>query len=487
MRLSSRASITLRLTALFATVSTVVLLVLGYLIAGAVEQHFEEQDMEILSGKLELTRHALEKVRSQQELVSIPQLLDDSLVGHHGLAVVVAAPDGQTLFATSGAEFPQALLDKPVRADARPIVWKTRNGTPFRGISALAATGISGAPPAIVGVATDISHHEHFMRSFRVTLWSFVVLAALLSGFLGWIAVRRGLSPLHTIRRDAAGITAHRLDARLALQSAPAELADLVATLNAMLERLEESFRRLSDFSSDLAHELRTPVSNLLTQTQVTLVKPRTPEEYQDVLASNVEEFERLSRMIADMLFIAKADEGQIVPSREPLALGRIAEELVDFYRLVAEEKGIALSTSGDGRMVGDSLMIRRALSNLLSNAIRHTANGGRVTVAVESCAAGVRMVVANTGETVPAEHLSRLFDRFYRVDPSRHRDGSHFGLGLAIVKSIAEAHGGEVAVASADGVTSFVLMIPENSSDPHLQTAVARRLSCSHAGDSHE
>ena len=463
MRLKRPAAITLRLTLLFSLASTVVLLLLGYLIGGAVEHHFVEQDMAVLTGKLDLTRHALEKVRSENDLISIPQQLDDSLVGHQGLALVVVAPDGQKLFATSGAEFPQMLLDKPVPADSlRPVFWKTAGNIPFRGLAALANTGIRGAPPAIIAVATDISHHEHFMNSFRITLWSFVVLAALLTGLLGWVAVRRGLYPLQAMRRKAEGITAQKLDDRLDVESVPLELVDLAEALNAMLSRLEDSFRRLSDFSSDLAHELRTPVSNLLTQTQVTLSRPRTPEDYRDVLVSNVEEFERLSRMIADMLFIAKADEGQIIPSRERIELERVAEDLIDFYRLIADEKGVSLSRSGAAQMIGDPLMMRRAISNLLSNAIRHTQSGEGVSIAIEPADSGrIRIIVTNSGETIPAAHLRRLFDRFYRVDPSRHWQGTHSGLGLAIVKSIVEAHGGEVSIFSAAGKTSFIMEIP--------------------------
>ena len=461
MRVERRASLTLRLTLLFAGASTVVLLLLGALIARAVEQHFEEQDLAVLGGKLELARHALEKVRSAQQMNAIAQLLDDALVGHQGLAVVVRAPDGEILFATRGAEFPQALLARESEVSS-PLVWTGAQGTPLRGIVARVRTGLADAAPAIVAVATDISHHQQFMRSFRVTLWSFVVLAALLSGFLGWVAVRRGLSPLRAIRREAETVTAQRLDARLAPAAVPAELADLIDTLNAMLARLEASFARLSDFSSDLAHELRTPVSNLLTQTQVTLARSRTSEEYREVLASNVDEFERLSRMIADMLFIAKADEGQIVPTREALALDRVADELIEYFRLVADDQGVLLTRTGGGRIVGDTLMIRRAISNLLSNALRHTARGGRIEIAIDSLSDGrVRVAVSNSGETIPASQLPRLFDRFYRADPARSGEGTHTGLGLAIVKSIVEAHGGDVVVESAAGTTSFILRLP--------------------------
>ena len=322
-------------------------------------------------------------------------------------------------------------------------------------------TGIKDAPPAVVGVATDITHHEQFMDSFRTTLWTFVVMAALLTGFLGWLAVRRGLSPLRAMKQKAESVTAHRLDARLAVDAVPVELADLAQTLNAMLSRLEESFRQLSDFSSDLAHEFRSPVSNMLTQTQVTLSRPRSVEEYRDVLASNIEEYERLSHMIADMLFIAQADEGQLVPSRQSLELAPLMANLIEFHNLVAEEKGVRLTLSGDGVISGDPLMIRRAVANLLSNAIRHASTDGQVSVVIRPQERMVAIEVSNTGESIAAEHLPRLFDRFYRVDTSRTGEGKQTGLGLAIVKSIVEAHGGHVSATSADGVTSFCIELP--------------------------
>jgi two-component system heavy metal sensor histidine kinase CusS len=229
-----------------------------------------------------------------------------------------------------------------------------------------------------------------------------------------------------------------------------------------MFSRLENSFRRLSDFSSDLAHEFRTPISNLMTQSQVTLSKPRAPAEYAGVLASNVEELERLSHMVADMLFIAKADEGQIVPCRKAVALAGLVDELVDFYRLATDEKEIALSASGSAEIEGDPLMLRRALSNLIANAVGHTPAGGRIAVRIEKAdAASVRLVVENTGETIAPQHLPRLFDRFYRVDASRHRASEGAGLGLAITQSIAEAHGGTVSVRSSEGVTVFELLLP--------------------------
>jgi two-component system heavy metal sensor histidine kinase CusS len=261
----------------------------------------------------------------------------------------------------------------------------------------------------------------------------------------------------------AQGISANRLGERLPPQSVPPELIDLATAFNDMLARLEGSFGRLSDFSSDLAHELRTPVSNLMTQTQVALSQARSAEQYREVLYSNLEEYERLARMIADMLFLAKADNGLIVPSSEPVDLAAEVRDLFGFYEAFAEDHGVGLVLAGAGILRGDRLMIRRALSNLLSNAIRHTPRGGSVQVRIDRRESGeIELCVENPGEDIGPEHLPRLFDRFYRVDPSRHKASSDgAGLGLAITKSIVEAHKGTIRIASANGLTRCCIAFP--------------------------
>ncbi len=451
-------SITLRLTLLFAAASTAVLLALGLLIGNTVEQHFVEQDMDLMTGKLHLAGHLLEKVHTPAALNALPAQLEDALVGHHDLAILVRSAAEQKLFATGGADFPPALLARnAVRNPPQPLVWHETGpsgGQPRRGISALLPTGIPGWQPVLVAVAVDITHHEHFMASFRRTLWLFVASAAALAGLLGWAAVRRGLAPLQAIREGAAGVTASRLDYRLALDAVPLELAELAETLNEMLARLEDSFRRLKDFSSDLAHELRTPISNLMTETQVALSRVRNPEEYREVLASNTEEYERLARMIGDMLFLAQTDNGLVIPNREPVDLANEVRELFDFFDALAEEKSLRLSLTGGGQVSGDRLMLRRALANLISNAIRHSPAGGSIHVRIAATDAGTTLEIENSGEPIAQEHLTRIFDRFYRADPSRHRSNEGAGLGLAITRSIVQAHGGEISVrCTADGV----------------------------------
>jgi two-component system heavy metal sensor histidine kinase CusS len=310
-------------------------------------------------------------------------------------------------------------------------------------------------------VAMDISHHEHFMAQFRMTLWGFVAAAALLMGLLGWFSARRGLAPLLWIKNSLGEVSASSLGQRLPVEQLPAELADLGVTLNGMLSRLEEAFGRLSGFSSDIAHELRTPVSNLMTQTQVALSRARTADEYREILASNAEELDRMARMITDMLFLAKADNNLMLLNIENLSLAKEFQELHEFYDALLEENTVKLKITGDAIIRGDKLMLRRAFSNLLSNAIRHTTVGERVGAAIiQSDSSAISVEISNPGD-IPSEHLPRLFERFYRVDLSRHREGDNSGLGLAITKSIIEAHHGKICAKSSNGIVRFIVQFP--------------------------
>jgi two-component system heavy metal sensor histidine kinase CusS len=453
-------SITLRLTLLFAAASTAVLLTLGLLIGNAVEQHFIEQDMELMTGKLHLAGYLLEKVRTTGDLDTLATQLDDSLVGHHGLAMLVRSADQRTFFATDSIVFPPSLLARAhLKGVPQPLTWQQEMPgglQPLRGIAALLPTGNPDLQPLLVAVAVDFTHHQHFMTSFERTLWMFVTIAATLACALGWAAVRQGLQPLQAIRQGAAGVTANKLDYRIALDEIPVELVELAETLNHMLARLESSFQRLKDFSSDLAHELRTPVSNLMTETQVALTRARSADEYREVLASNAEEYERLARMISDMLFLAQSDNGLIIPKRETVDLTVQVRELFDFFEALAEEKSLHLSLAGAGQVSGDKLMLRRALANLLANAIHHSPAGGNISIHIETSDDGTTLSIENTGEPIAPEHLARIFDRFYRADPARRRNGEGAGLGLAITRSIIRAHGGDISVRCGTGSVCF-------------------------------
>jgi two-component system heavy metal sensor histidine kinase CusS len=309
----------------------------------------------------------------------------------------------------------------------------------------------------------DIMHHLAYMQSFVQTLWLFVAIAAAFSGLLGWAAVRRGLQPLRAMRDQAQVVTAQQLNRRVKVDSVPVELEELAQSLNDMLARLEEAFERLSDFSSDIAHELRTPVSNLMTETQVSLTRMRSADEYRSVLESNAEELDHMTRMISDMLLLAKSENSLTASSCTLITLAQEIKALFDYYDAVAEDKGLRLILEGDAIVNADRSMLRRAIGNVMSNAIRHSAPNASINVCISQGTDWVSMRIENTGDFIPEEYLERIFDRFFRVDTARQRrDGT--GLGLAIAKSIVSAHGGSISAASSTTITAFTIKLPRVS-----------------------
>ncbi|PJI96493.1 two-component system heavy metal sensor histidine kinase CusS [Acidovorax sp. 69] len=466
--MKSRYSLTTRLTAFFTLASGLVLVGLGTLIAISIDRHFVELDRDALRDKIHLTREVIGKASSPQDL---KMRLDDVLHSHEGLFVSVFR-DRDPLYATPDFQFPEDLIAQTQQARLGVASWKTAERE-YRGMSASVTLPGSAEPPLQVWVAVDIAHHKHFMYALIQTLVGYVALATLVAGILGWWAAKNGLAPLRTMRSRAMAITAQRLDERMPTEEFPVEMADLATTLNEMLRRLKEEFDRLSEFSSDLAHELRTPINNLMTQTQVTLSQARSPHEYRDILASNAEEYQRLARMVADMLFLAKADHGLILPSTEKIEVHAEAQALFDFYEALAEEKQVHLQLIGAAEITGDRLMLRRALSNLLSNAIRYTPPGEQVVVDIQGDLHGTTVDVVNTGPSIDAQIMPRLFDRFFRADKSRKQlDSDGAGLGLSITQAIVHAHRGRFSVSSADGRTCFSMYFPSAQSiGKHLTT----------------
>ncbi len=338
------------------------------------------------------------------------------------------------------------------------------DGHAYRDLVATAPMGIQGTPPAIVAIAVNIDHQGAFLAALSEKVSFVIVVGAVLTALLGWVAARRGLAPVYDLAAITRRISAARMDARVPLDTVPHELQDLANAFNDMLARLADSFRRLSDFSSDLAHEIRTPISNLIIQAEVALSRSRSADEYRDVLYSSLEEYRRLARMTSDMLFLAKTDHGMTLPRNEEIDLAAETGESFDYFAALAEERGITLALHGRGSVRGDRLMIRRAISNLLSNAIRHTPQGGSISVHIRPQPSGAaQFVVENPGARIAPEHLPRLFDRFYRIDPSRQAtgDGAGAGLGLAITKSIVEAHRGTIEATSSATMTRFVITFP--------------------------
>lgn len=452
-------SLTVRLALLYALSTVLIIAGTAYYLLHVIQDHFIEQDLAELQGKLELASRLLARAQADDTLEFLPHNLDDALIGHHHLALAVFENDKE-IYAYGKASYPAALLAQAVQTFASPhmLTWREHQSE-HRGL-ALRVDATAGKAGYVLAVAVDTAHHREFIDNFKMALWAVFGLATVIAAALGWVVAQIGLAPLRQTARLASEITAARLDTRLPGDRVPPELADLAQSFNAMLDRLRDSIDRLSSFAADLAHEMRTPVSNLMMQTQVMLAQARSNEAYREVLASNLEEYERLARMIGDMLFLAKADNGLIVPTREEIDLAREVTKLFDFYEALAEDKAVKLALEGTARLSGDRLMLRRALSNLISNAIRYTPYGSTVHVHLLMGAQQVCVRMENPCSSVP-ENPERLFDRFYRADPARRENGEGAGLGLAITRSIARAHGGEVTAKSTPTGICFEMSFP--------------------------
>jgi two-component system heavy metal sensor histidine kinase CusS len=328
------------------------------------------------------------------------------------------------------------------------------------------------------GKTREFGHHPRVRRHLQVALdvtekravierylWvSVAVLAAAIaaSAALAAILVWRGMRPVWGITGAAKRMTASQLHERLDLRRLPTELYELGSAFNEMLARLEDSFNRLSQFSADLAHELRTPINNLVGEADVALSRERTAAEYRQTIESSVEEFQRLSRMIDSLLFLARADNPRTRIEKAALDARDEAQKVLDFYDAVAEEQGVTLSCGGSAALEADPVLLRRAISNLLSNALRFTPRGGTIGVSIRSSEGTVEIAVSDTGKGIPAIHLPRIFDRFYMVDRARTHSSASTGLGLSIVKSIMDLHGGSVAIESEVGKgTKITLRFP--------------------------
>lgn len=311
-------------------------------------------------------------------------------------------------------------------------------------------------------IGLSINFHLHYLDALKKNLIAIAAVISLLIILIIRIAVRQGHLPLRNVSNAIKNITSENLDARLEPSRVPIELEQLVISFNHMIEKIEDVFTRQANFSADIAHEIRTPITNLVTQTEIALSQDRTQKELEDVLYSSLEEYNRMTKMVSDMLFLAQADNNQLISDRVIFDLSTEVIKVFDFFEAWAEERNIMLKLNGIPCLIeGDPQMFRRAINNLLSNALRYTPEGQAVTVSIRAQENYFDLIVENPGKPIPEEHLPRLFDRFYRVDPSRQRKGEGSGIGLAIVKSIVAAHHGKVHVESDAHSTRFILSVP--------------------------
>jgi two-component system heavy metal sensor histidine kinase CusS len=498
-------SLTLSVALLLSAVSAASFLAVGaYLYLTLQQQMANRDDIELIA-KADQLRRIIAGLPSAAAIAQDGKPLTDTLFGHNDFMLKVNGAGGKTLLQTAITSRPLPQVDsvpaqralgmqdihdwqpaagvgRMVRAtalagsdrvpagavaDAAPSD-ANRGANPHEagpggGVAAAGAqaardaAAVPAGEPVQITLARERSDRLKLLRDYAGDLLLALGGGALLATLLGYLIVRHSMRQLRSVIAKANDISTSRMNTRLSVQDAPVELREMGEAFNAMLNRLEDGVQRLSGFAADLAHDMRTPVNTLMLETQVALSRVRTADEYQALLASNSEEYERLARMIDNTLFLARVDNAQLALQRESLDLQAELQRIHDYFEILADDVGVRLTVDAEAlRAEIDPVLLQRAVNNVLSNAIRHTPAGGTVVLSARAVEQGVEIAIRNTGPGIAPEHLPHIFDRYYRADPARSAGA---GLGLSIVRAIMKLHGGEISVDSQPGAsTTFVL-----------------------------
>ena len=440
MSRSRTGSLGRRLSYWLALQSLVGLVVVCAVVYGATQLAFQDRQAEALAQKRTQLQHLVVEAARDGDMQALKHKLDDFLIGHEHLSLQLEQADG-TLFYRSPAS-------PPTHSEARRLRFELPSPLPTAGT--LTAT-----------LMLDTGDDAALLRRI-----GFALLAAALAGTLvvsagGFLLVRLGLRPLHQLVDQTRRLAADTLHRRLDGSSQPEELEPMIGQFNELLGRLEQAYERLEGFNADVAHELCTPLATLIGSTELALRRSRGADELREVLGSNLEELQRIAGIVQDMLFLSQADRGATARRAPTASLAAVARRVADYHEAALADAGVGVDVRGDAAGAFDTALLQRALSNLIANATRYARRGTLVRVEIDVVREGeVTLRVVNLGDTVAAEHLPRLFDRFYRSDPSRSDAARNHGLGLSIVAAIARMHGGEPLAESSAGVTAIGLTL---------------------------
>ncbi|MDB5815949.1 MAG: two-component sensor histidine kinase [Rhodocyclales bacterium] len=455
-----KRSITIRLVLMFALAALVTFSLIGAALYGVLVRELIRHQNDDLNLNLQNLRYSIEHVGIAERWTRVQAKMDTLTPSDGRLRFWVLSDDPRFQYG-KGLDRIEGMSQE---ADGHGTILLPPNGQMLRTLS-LRIEPYEDRPAVRLIVGVDVAPLEHTLHAFLTALVLLLLSAVLVVMLLGYWIAHLGLQPLKQLSKEAQGLRPQTLSQRLHTENLPVELSDLAVAFNGALGRLQAAYQQLEAFNADVAHELRTPLANLIGGTQVALSRQRTAPQFQEVLQSNLEELDRLRSIINDMLFLARADQGEAATGLTEACVAREVNKTIEFFEFVLDDKGITVAVQGElsAQAAINIPLFRRALSNLLQNAIEHSAAGACLVVEIRNQAEAVWIRVSNPGVRIAATHLPRLFDRFYRVDASRHDEGLHHGhgLGLAIVKAVASMHGGSVAAISVDGVTTIAFSVP--------------------------
>lgn len=481
-------SLAATLAVAFGLTSLAVFVLVGSYLYVALEQQVKFQsDTDVVLASRHARRLA-EEIDTETNLKSHVTRLTSVVLGSQALALVMFDQHGDRLLSHAPEQSVDALGVEPLPPlDAATIPWQpvfvpvkseilasdirewtTSQGIRVRSISfdvrLRDGTHLTGV------VVRDIRAPLDLLDRYRDHLTIAGIVGSLLTLLASYCLIRLALRPLRQMTADATDVTINRLDHRLPTVTSPSELGELAASFNGMFARLERGYQHLSQFTADLAHDMRTPIGNIRGATEVALQRPRAVEDYENLLASNLEECDRMSRMIENVLFLARTEQPQFVTHMRSFALARELDNISGYFEGLADEgnASIRLACPDGLTLRADLELFRRAIGNVLANAIRYTTPGGIIDINVRVESGNVEVALSNPGVPIQDDDIERIFDRFYRADKARTRSaelsssGASTGLGLAIVRTIMNLHDGSVAATSRDGITTFTLAWPQ-------------------------
>lgn len=437
MRLGNAPNFTLsgRLIRWLASLS---LAVLGCLCLGvffSVKANLENQQSLRLEKLSDAVQHLIAETPVHQQSGSLEHDLEDLLKTNRDLHLRLLDQQGKAVFISS------------------PVAWPTKART--HALTFPEKTILANY--SLAELALDTSPDDAILDRLAAILWGAALIGSAAITMGGYLIVYFGLAPVRTLADQTRNLAISSLDKRLETGRIPAELKILVDQFNGMLDRLEKAYQQLEGFNVDVAHELRTPLANIIASSELALRSNEPKEHLRDYIGSNLEEMRRLSGIVSDMLFLSQADRGAQARRKPVQSLAQLCGEVVDYYEAVLIEADLDWKITGDASGQFDTALLRRVLSNLLNNAARYADQGSRIEIRIARGPNGqVSISVANRGQTIPPENLQQIFDRFFRVDPSRNDGSQNHGLGLAIVSAIARMHNGEPFANSANGETEI-------------------------------
>ncbi|MBD9420580.1 heavy metal sensor histidine kinase [Achromobacter sp. ACM04] len=434
MKLPRIASMEIRLTLLLGIIALVVSSIAGYTLFWALKREVQRQEITEVAGKLELINHLIGMQTTLAQMQDLRSALDNIMVGHGNLKTWITLADGSVFYGEAPPVDVRPLSGREIRLHSQ-------DGWNMRGLrEPLEGTLLPGAE---LTVAVNLRPGTQFLYAFATAL---VLICATWVGatlVLSAWAVRRSLSPIRRLSQQAARIQPDNLAVRLPEQGIDRELREFTHTFNGMLGRVQTAYQQMEGFNADVAHELRTPLATLISGAEVILSSPRSEQELREVLESNLEELEGLKALVNDMLFLARADGGEPAGDLQEVDVRREVARVAEYYEAALDEAGVSMTAHGAAILMANPRLLRRAIANLLSNAIRATPRGRGIDLYCITRQEEIEIRVRNPGAPIAAEALPRIFDRFYRGDDARSRRADGHGLGLAIVRAIARMHGG--------------------------------------------